>query len=419
MTAALAAVDLPVEVTAARPGELSGGQRQRVALARATMIPPAVLLCDEPTSALDASLAKSVLALIRDLRARIGMTVLFVTHDLAVARLMGDRIAVMRAGRIVEIGPAEEVIAAPAEEYTRTLLAAVPEIVEGVVTAILVPRGRLRPLSVGGRRLGRPTAWALVGLLVAVTGLAVFARQLAPYNPIQPVGPLNLPPLSPDHLLGTDGIGRDLLSRTLIGIQVSWLSALVVVASGLLIGGTIGLIAGATGGWVDSVLLMRITDLFLALPGALVAIAIVAALGSGLVNTLIGVAIVWWPYYARIVRGEVKALAARPHVESARLAEVSRPRILLDHLLPGVIPTAVVSASLDIANVVLLLAALSFLGLGQKAPAPELGADTARALSQLLSQWWVPGIPGIAVLVLSLIANLGGDAIRNLIPVRR
>ena len=217
---------------------------------------------------------------------------------------------------------------------------------------------------------------------------------MAPYNPIQPVGPINLPPLSPGHLLGTDGIGRDLLSRTLIGIQVSWLSALVVVASGLLIGGTIGLIAGATGGWVDSVLLMRITDLFLALPGALVAIAIVAALGSGLVNTLIGVAIVWWPYYARIVRGEVKALAARPHVESARLAEVSRPRILLDHLLPGVIPTAVVSASLDIGNVVLLLAALSFLGLGQKAPAPELGADTARALSQLLSQWWVPGIPG-------------------------
>jgi peptide/nickel transport system ATP-binding protein len=130
VTAALAAVDLPVEVAAARPGELSGGQRQRVALARATIIPPAVLLCDEPTSALDASLAKSVLALIRDLRARIGMTVLFVTHDLAVARLMGDRIAVMRAGRIVEIGPADEVIAAPDDEYTRTLLAAVPEIVE-------------------------------------------------------------------------------------------------------------------------------------------------------------------------------------------------------------------------------------------------------------------------------------------------
>jgi peptide/nickel transport system permease protein len=287
-----------------------------------------------------------------------------------------------------------------------------------VTAAAVITSGRLRPVSVGGARLGRPTAWALVGLLVLVTLLAVFARTLAPYNPIQPVGPLNLPPLSPGHLLGTDGIGRDLLSRTLIGIQVSWLSALVIVASGLLIGGGIGLIAGASGGWVDTIL-MRVTDLFLALPGALVAIAIVAALGSGLVNTLIGVALVWWPYYARIVRGETKALAARPHVEAARLAGASWPRILTRHLLPGVVPTAVVTASLDVGNVVLLLAALSFLGLGQQAPAPELGADTARALSQLLSQWWVPGIPGIAVLLLSLVANLGGDAIRNLIPVRR
>ncbi|BDX31500.1 cytochrome c550 [Mycobacterium antarcticum] len=283
----------------------------------------------------------------------------------------------------------------------------------------LVPRWRLRPVAVGGGNLARPVAWALVGLLALVTLVALFARLLAPYDPIQPVGALNLPPLSPGHLLGTDGIGRDLLSRTLIGIQVSWLSALVVVASGLLIGGTIGLIAGATGGWVDSLLLMRITDLFLALPGALVAIAIVAALGSGLTNTLIGVALVWWPYYARIVRGEVKALAARPYVEAAKLAKVSRTRILTRHLLPGVVPTAVITASLDIGNVVLLLAALSFLGLGQQAPAPELGADTARTLSQLLSQWWVPGIPGLAVLLLTLIANLGGDAIRSLIPVRR
>ena len=287
------------------------------------------------------------------------------------------------------------------------------------MTAIpLVTRGRTRPVSVGGAPLARPVAWALVGVLALVTLVAVFARQLAPYNPVQPVGPINLSPGSAGHLLGTDGIGRDLLSRTLIGMQSSWLSALVVVASGLLIGGAVGLIAGAAGGWVDTIL-MRITDLFLSLPGALVAIGIVAALGSGLVNTLIGVAIVWWPYYARIVRGEVKALAARPHIEAARLGKVGRRRILFRHLLPGVFPTGIITASLDVGNVVLLLAALSFLGLGQQAPAPELGADTARALSQLLSQWWVPGVPGIAVLLLSLVANLGGDAIRNLIPVRR
>jgi len=134
VTEALAAVDLPPEIAKARPGELSGGQRQRVGLARATMIPPSVLLCDEPTSALDASLAKNMLTLIRDLRARIGMTVLFVTHDLAVARLMGDRIAVMQNGRIVELGPSEQVVSAPREDYTRALLAAVPEIVEGAAS---------------------------------------------------------------------------------------------------------------------------------------------------------------------------------------------------------------------------------------------------------------------------------------------
>ena len=187
-----------------------------------------------------------------------------------------------------------------------------------------MPRGRLRPVSVGGARLARPVAWALVGLLGLVTLVAVFARQLAPYNPIQPVGPLNLPPLSPGHLLGTDGIGRDLLSRTLIGIQVSWLSALVVVASGLLIGGTIGLIAGATGGWVDAILLMRVTDLFLALPGALVAIAIVAALGSGLVNTLIGVAhrlvALLRPHRARRGQG-----ACRPPARRGRPAGRGQP----------------------------------------------------------------------------------------------
>lgn len=286
------------------------------------------------------------------------------------------------------------------------------------MSTAVVSRARIRPGSIGGVPVSRPVAWGLVGLLVLITLIALLAKVLAPFDPVQPVGGLNLPPFSPGHLLGTDQIGRDLLSRTLLGVQASWFSALAVVASGLVIGGVVGLIAGAAGGWIDTVL-MRITDLFLALPGALVAIAIVAALGPGLGNTLLGVAIVWWPYYARIIRGEARSLAARPHMEAARLAGAGRVRLVTRHLLPGVVPTAIVTASLDIGNVVLLLAGLSFLGLGQPAPSPELGADTARALSQLLSQWWVPGVPGIAVLVLSLVANVGGDGIRNLLPARR
>ncbi|WP_201799190.1 ABC transporter permease [Subtercola vilae] len=283
---------------------------------------------------------------------------------------------------------------------------------------VISPRFRMPGFPRGQRTPGRRLSWVIIALLIALTLLAIFARLLAPFDPVQPASGLNLPPGTPGNLLGTDSIGRDLLSRTLYGIQVSWFAALIVVASGLIIGGLIGTLAGVFGGWLDN-LLMRFTDLFLALPGTLVAIAIVAALGYNLQNTLLGIAIVWWPYYARIIRGEVKSLASRPHVEAARLAGTSRTRIVFRHIIPGVIPTAIVTASLDIGNVVLLLAGLSFLGLGQPAPAPELGADTARNLGQLLTEPWIPIIPGLAVLMLSLIANLGGDAVRNLIGGRR
>jgi peptide/nickel transport system permease protein len=284
-------------------------------------------------------------------------------------------------------------------------------------TDIAQRRFRL-PTAGLGLRAGTRLNLAITSLLVVVTLVALSANLLAPFDPVQPVGMLNLPPGSPGHLLGTDSIGRDLLSRILIGIQSSWFSALIIVASGLLIGGLIGVTAGVVGGWIDN-LLMRFTDLFLALPGTLVAIAIVAALGYSLQNTLIGIAIVWWPYYARIIRGEVKSLASRPHVEAAKIAGTGRARIVFRHIVPGVVPTAVVTASLDIGNVVLLLAGLSFLGLGQPAPAPELGADTARNLQQLLTEWWVPVVPGLTVLILSLVANLGGDAVRNLMGSRR
>jgi peptide/nickel transport system permease protein len=275
---------------------------------------------------------------------------------------------------------------------------------------------RLRTGALDG--LGRAGSLISLGLVAAITLIAALAGVLAPHDPVQPIGDLGAKPFSPGYLLGTDSIGRDLLSRTLFGIRSSWFSALLVVLIGLLIGGLIGLLAGSFGGWVDS-LLMRLTDLFLALPGTLVAIAIVAALGSSLRNTLIGISIVWWPYYARIIRGEVRSIAARPHVEAARLAGVGPVRLIVRHILPGAIPSAIVTASLDVGNVVLLLAGLSFLGLGQPAPAPELGADTARTLQLLLTQWWVPVIPGLAVMLLSLIANLGGDGLRNLLAGRR
>jgi peptide/nickel transport system permease protein len=252
-----------------------------------------------------------------------------------------------------------------------------------------------------------------LGLLGVVTLVAVVGPMFAPYPVDVASGKPFVQPFSPGHLLGTDDIGRDIFSRVLSGVQSSWFSALIVIASGLIIGGLIGLVAGATDGIVDSVL-MRITDTFLALPGPVLAIAVVAALGPSLAHTLIAVAIVWWPYYARIVRGEVRSLAARPHIEAARLAGAGRMRIMTRHLMPGAVPVAVVAASLDVSALILTLASLSFLGLGAPAPAPELGAMSARGLTYLLEFWWVPLMPAIAVFVLAAVANLAGDGIRDL-----
>ncbi|KMO78644.1 peptide/nickel transport system permease protein [Mycobacterium sp. BK558] len=253
--------------------------------------------------------------------------------------------------------------------------------------------------------------------ILVVTAVVIAVPVLAPHDPLLPVGvPLQAPGKN-GFLLGTDSIGRDILSRVLYGARSSWFAALVVVAVGLFIGGLVGVIAGATGGWVDTVL-MRITDAFLSLPAPVLAIAVVAALGPGFVHTLIAVSIVWWPFYARLVRGEIARLAARPHVEAAKLAGVGPWRLARRHLVPGAVPNALVAASLDIGTLILTLASLSFLGLGQAAPAPELGADSARNLSYFLQQWWIPVMPGLGVLVLALVGNIAGDCLRNLMKGR-
>ncbi len=286
-------------------------------------------------------------------------------------------------------------------------------VAEAYVPTVSVRMGKAKPAGAPRGRLDVLAA----SLLVLVTVVALAAPLLAPHGPLTPVGLPTSPPGTDGFLLGSDSVGRDILSRVLFGLRSSWLSALVVVTSGLLVGGLVGLVAGARGGWADNVL-MRVTDAFLALPAPVVAIAVVASLGPGLSHTLIALSIVWWPFYARIVRGEIRTLAARPHVEAARLAGTGQVRIALRHLLPGAVPAAVVTASLDIGALVLTLAGLSFLGLGRSAPSPELGADSARNLSYLLQDWWIPVMPGLVVALLSLAANVAGDGVRNLMSTR-
>jgi peptide/nickel transport system permease protein len=252
-----------------------------------------------------------------------------------------------------------------------------------------------------------------LGALALITAAAVFGPLLATHDPRLAAGPPFRSP-SFSYPFGTDSVGRDMFSAVLFGIRSTWLSAVAVIAGGVIIGGTVGLIAGANGGWVDS-LLMRITDIFLALPAPILAIAVVVALGPSLAHTLIALSILWWPYYARLVRAEIRSLAARPHLEAARLATTSPVRRLVRHLLPGAIPVVIVAASLDIANLIIALAGLSFLGLGAQPPAPELGSMTANGLPYLLTSWWIPIIPGVAVFVLSLVGNLAGDSLRDLV----
>ena len=255
-----------------------------------------------------------------------------------------------------------------------------------------------------------------VGLLLAVTVLAIVGPWLAPYKPTALASTSALP-ISPFHhgfLLGTAAVGHDILSRVLFGIRTTWFASLEVIASGVVIGGAIGLVAGAAGGWVDNVL-MRFTDIFLALPAPLLAIAVVASLGPSLNHTLIAVAIVWWPFYARIVRGEIKALAARPHIEAARLSGVGRVRLATRHLLPGAVPATVVTASLDVGNLILLLSILSFLGLGAQWPSSELALNSSHGLQYILTDWWIAVVPGVAIFVLALVANLAGDGLRDLL----
>jgi ABC-type dipeptide/oligopeptide/nickel transport system permease subunit len=251
---------------------------------------------------------------------------------------------------------------------------------------------------------------------VIVVLVAMLAPLIAPHDPTAQAGPPLTPP-GGSFWLGTDEIGHDILSRIIYGARASLLGAAAVILSGVVIGGLIGLAAGAVGGPLDAVL-MRFTDVFLALPAPLLAIAVVAAIGPGYVHTLIAVAVVWWPWYARIVRGEITALRHRPQTEAAILAGVSRRRLWLRHLLPGSVPEVIVLASLDVGGLILMLAGLSFLGLGAPAPAPELGAMSAQGLRFLLSSWWVPVMPAAAIALLAFLSNLVGDAMRDLLGAR-
>lgn len=267
----------------------------------------------------------------------------------------------------------------------------------------------------GSRRIligGFPTIEKVaVVILVGVSLAALIGPWLSPYDYAVPAGPPFLPPLSPGHLLGTDNLGLDVMTRVLEGARASLFAAVVVTTISALFGLIIGTVAGFAGGWIDNVL-MRLTDLFMAFPAAIVAMAITAGLGPSLESSMVGITIVWWPLYARLVRGEIRRTAVSPHVEAARLSGTRGTRLVVRHVVPRVVPTVVVTASLDIGSVIMMLSALAFIGLGSPAPAPELGLMASMGMQYILDAWWVAVVPGLMVGLLALLFNYAGDGLR-------
>lgn len=266
----------------------------------------------------------------------------------------------------------------------------------------------------------RQNRGAVMGLAVfaALVLVALLAPLLAPHDPTQQYrDALLLPPVwqeggRAEFLLGTDAVGRDMLSRLIYGAQYSLFIGIVVVAIALTGGIIIGLIAGFYGGRVDSII-MRVMDVVLAFPSLLLALVLVAILGPGLTNAMIAIAIVYQPHFARLTRAAVMGEKAREYVTAAKVAGASNLRLMFKTILPNCLAPLIVQATLSFSSAVLDSAALGFLGMGAQPPASEWGTMLAEAREFILRAWWVVTFPGLAILISVLAINLMGDGLRD------
>ncbi len=268
------------------------------------------------------------------------------------------------------------------------------------------------------RRLFRNST-ALTGLAIVliVTTLAVLAPVLAPHDPtdIQLRNRLQAP--SATHWLGTDENGRDILSRLMYGARISLLVGLGTVLLRAVIGISVGLVSGFYGGRIDAVL-MRITDVFIAFPSLLLALAIIAIWGTGLDKVVLALSIAGWPQFARLVRGEVLSIKERTFVEAGRALGIRHLRLIVRHVLPNALPIIIVYASLNISSPIIAEAALSFLGLGIQSPDISWGTMLSSAQRFMRTAWWLATIPGIAITVTVIGFNLFGDGLRDALDPR-
>ncbi|MBW8637567.1 ABC transporter permease [Hoeflea sp. WL0058] len=277
--------------------------------------------------------------------------------------------------------------------------------------AMIQPRGlaaflRRRPLF----------AFGIAGL-ATIVACALFAPFIATHDPVainfadKLVGP------SAEHLFGTDNLGRDIFSRVVYGARTSLLIGAIVTALAIAIGAPLGLLAGYFGGKTDA-FMMRGCDVFLAFPPLLLPIAITAAIGTGLLNAMIALAISWFPWYARIMRSSVLRIRSELYVDAARAMGVSHGRVMVRHIVPNAMTPIIVQGSLDFSYTILAAASLSFIGIGAQPPQIEWGLMASQARSLFMDFWWTVTFPGLAIFVTVLSINLIGDGLRDLLDPR-
>ena len=254
-------------------------------------------------------------------------------------------------------------------------------------------------------------------MVCLIIGIALFAPWIAPYDPLAVDSAARLQPPSRAHLLGTDDLGRDVLSRVMWGARLSLRLAVIVVIFAVGLGVAIGVISGYLGGWFDQ-LVMRITDIFLAFPDLILAMAFAATLGPSIDNAALALGLVWWPSYARLMRGQVLAVKHRDFVEAVRALGANPRRVLLRHILPNGLDPILVRVTMTAGYAILAGASLSFVGLGAQPPSPEWGLMVAVGRNYFLTAWWFPTIVGLCVLMAVLAFTLAGDAIQNALGIR-
>jgi peptide/nickel transport system permease protein len=253
---------------------------------------------------------------------------------------------------------------------------------------------------------------------LALVAAAALAPALSPHSPFGQDLANRLQPPSAAHWLGTDELGRDILSRILHGARITLLIVVMVAVISAPIGLIVGAVSGYFGGWIDRIL-MAFTDVFLSLPKLVTALAFVAALGPGLENAIIAIAVTAWPAYARIARAETLTFRNSEFIAAVELQGASNLRVIGLHVLPLCMSSTIIRVTLDMAGIILTAAGLGFLGLGAQPPLPEWGAMISRGRSFILDQWWVATMPGIAIIVVSLGFCFLGDGLRDVLDPRQ